>query len=65
MKKYTSNSQSKHGKEDVSSRHDSFNYLLYNYLNRKLRLHVNSQPLEISTLIGEKRKINKYPLVPL
>jgi hypothetical protein len=40
--KYTSNSQSKHGKEDVSSRHDPFNYLLYNYLNRKLMLHVNS-----------------------
>jgi hypothetical protein len=32
-------------------------HLLYNYLNRKQRLHVNSQQLEISTLIREKRII--------
>jgi hypothetical protein len=33
-------------------------HLLYKYLNRKWRLHVNSQPLKTPTLIGEKRKID-------
>jgi hypothetical protein len=35
-------------------------YLLYNYLNRKQMLHINSHLLEIPTLIREKRKINIY-----
>jgi hypothetical protein len=34
--------------------------LLYYYLNRKPRLHVNSEDLEISTLIREKEKMNNY-----
>jgi hypothetical protein len=40
-------------------------HLLYTYFNRKRRLHVNPQQLEISTLIREKRKKNNYPPMPL
>jgi hypothetical protein len=35
--------------------------LLYTYFNRKRRLHINPQHLEIPTLIKEKRKRKNYP----
>ncbi len=35
-------------------------YLLYKYLNRKQKLHINSERLENSTLIKEKRKENGF-----
>ena len=39
-------------------------YLLSYYLANKRSLHVRSQGLEISRLIGEKEKLN-YPPLPL